>query len=229
MTRFFNDEHAKLAELAAKLPAGCFIMGGAVRNILTSHPVKDIDIFIPRDVTWGRFADILDSVPVPWYEIDDNEDRQEAYDEVKGAGELEVAKSYWEDWNVDVIECDNLMRQLDRFPDDISQVWMAHSGAIFKTVRADLAFRSKRIEIEARCQKPRVQRLRELYPDWAIYLDGQRLPPLGQALASSPSLTKKAKRALNPDYAPNWWDLPEPKKLESAAVEAMRALSEAYR
>jgi len=182
------------------------LAGGCCRNIMTGHPVRDIDIFTEHEDNIPLLAQrlCLDITRLP---LGHNEDCS------SGSGvspdEMKVWKAeashvvplgsggtpgMWA--RFDLLWVPSVPGRISKFPDYISRMWMNSAGNIEARREAGEDLHSKRIRYHSSEMRPaRLARLQELYFSWE-FID------LDATLAVS-----TGRKRREPDHAPFWWDL----------------------
>lgn len=169
------------------------IAGGAVRNAVTNHTVRDLDIFI-QDV--GDVAVLNDAFSwhlIPQYDTDED------YDGLLSSKDFFGVYKGWHtgfDLEIDVIHVSNVHDWVENhFPDHLSEMFIKADGSMGMTQRAREDYAEKKITYYPdRMTEKRLARLKELYPDW-------RYTPLNGV-----EVTTSGPRRRIPDLPPEVWN-----------------------
>lgn len=146
---------ADLANSLAAVDGEAVIAGGAPRNLLTGLPVRDIDVFAPTG-SLGRlhlFEEVLGRKLAPVV-TDSSADPYFGYRTYRS-----------EDGKVDVVFVSDVQDHIDKFEDDLSQIYIDTTGLVV-TPNALKALAAKRITLAPNVKAARVEKMRALYPDW---------------------------------------------------------------
>lgn len=199
------------------------IAGGAVRNLVTGHTIRDIDVFFTDEKDLNNLVDVLHleiTRPPLGHNADCSSGEGVDPEEMKvWKCEADMVRASISRWtSFDLLWVPSIQGRIDKFPDHISKMWMRpNDGQILRRIEAQIDLNEQRLRYYSSQMRPkRLERLRELYGHWQfVDLDEVQLT------------VSTGKKRREPDHAPFWWDLPtiSPER----AMDAVRAMSEGAR